>query len=388
MSDDILIGEELEFVETDAGTIYSTIITALEKGVNEPLYPGDERRIYGEAVAAVFVSLFNTMNDVARQKMLRYARGNVLDALGQRTGTIRLESKPATATMRFMVSAPAPFDIVIPKWTKVTPDGNVYFATDSDAVLQAGSYSVDVPASSTGGGEKFNGYAVGTISTLVDLIPYITSVSNITTSSGGDDGEPYTTAGDNRYRERIRLSSAKLSTAGPSDAYIYWALTADPDIIDVKVESQAAGTVQVIPLMKGGNLPDEDTRAKVLAVVNDPAVRPLTDSVSVVSPTTVEYDIEVKYYTTANNEATVVETIEGEGGALDLFRSWQSAALGRDINPDYLRKLILAPDWEQGLTGAIRLDVIAPSYTSIGNTEVAKFSGVLNVTHEVIAGVV
>ena len=42
-------------------------------------------------------------------------------------------------------------------------------------------------------GTKFNGYAAGTITTLVDLIPYIESVTNLTETAGGDDGEPYTT---------------------------------------------------------------------------------------------------------------------------------------------------------------------------------------------------
>jgi hypothetical protein len=41
------------------------------------------------------------------------------------------------------------------------------------------------------GGAAYNGYTAGTISTLVDLIPYISRVENITISGGGDDGEPY-----------------------------------------------------------------------------------------------------------------------------------------------------------------------------------------------------
>jgi len=379
---------DLNFITTDSQEIYATIIGELENGVAEPLYPGDERRLFGEALVPLFVAMYNAVNDAARQKMLRYARGNVLDALGERTGTKRLEAKPAVTTLRFSVSTPAPTNVVIPKWTKVTPGGGVYFATDEAVVLQAGAYSVDVSASSTGGGERFNGYAPGTITTIVDLLPYISAVTNITASSGGDDGEPYTTAGDDRYRERIRLSYAKLSTAGPADAYIYWALTADPDIIDVKVETPTPGTVQVIPLMKGGRLPDADTLAKVLAIVGDPAIRPLTDNVTTVAPTAVEYDINIVYYTTAADEAAVVETIEGEGGAIERFRDWQSSALGRNINPDYLRKLILAPDWEAGLRGAIRVDVMAPAHTTINNSEVAVFSGSLTISHEIVTGVV
>lgn len=90
--------------------------------------------------------------------------------------------------------------------TRITTDGSVYFATDQIAVLQAGKLSVDVQATCTEGGSAYNGFTTGTINTLVDLIPYISSAVNITDSVGGDDGEPYTEAGDEKFRERIRLA--------------------------------------------------------------------------------------------------------------------------------------------------------------------------------------
>lgn len=43
-------GEDIKLTTTDASTLYKTIITELEKGAGEPLYPGDERRIFGEAL--------------------------------------------------------------------------------------------------------------------------------------------------------------------------------------------------------------------------------------------------------------------------------------------------------------------------------------------------
>ena len=184
-------GEDIKLTTTDASTLYKTIITELEKGAGEPLYPGDERRIFGEALVPVFVALYNSLNDVGRQTLLRYARGEVLDAIGERQDVKRLEGTPAKTTMRFSVSTPQERNIIIPKWTKVAPDSENYFATDEIAVLQAGAYSVEVPTSAVSNGTKFNGYAAGTITTLVDLIPYIESVTNLTETAGGDDGEPY-----------------------------------------------------------------------------------------------------------------------------------------------------------------------------------------------------
>lgn len=94
-------------------------------------------------------------------------------------------------------------------------------------------------------------YAAGTITTLVDLIPYIESVTNLTETAGGDDGEPYTEAGDNRLRERIRLAPAKRSTAGPELAYIYWAMTADSSIIDVKAVSETETISRTLTVYNG-----------------------------------------------------------------------------------------------------------------------------------------
>jgi len=188
---------------------------------------------------AVFVALYNKLDDVGRQTLLRYARGEVLDAIGERLGVKRLEGDTAKTVMRFSLSTPRETNIIIPKWTKVTPDGENYFATDEIAVLQAGTYSVEIPTSAVGNGVKFNGYAAGTITTLVDLIPYIESVTNLTETA--------------RRRRRRALHRGRATTGcasgsgwpRPRDprpalswAYIYWAMTADSSIIDVKAVSE------------------------------------------------------------------------------------------------------------------------------------------------------
>lgn len=373
----------VSFVETDSEKIYNAIIGRLMDEVNEPLYPGDERRIFGDALVAVIVALYSEFNDKAKERLLRFARGEVLDALGERMDLTRAEPAPAKTTMRFTVSEVQTNNIIINAGTKVTTDGTVYFATDSIAVLEAGDSYVDVEASSTEGGSQYNGFAVGTIATLVDLIPYISTVSNITVSSGGDDGEPYTEEGDDKFRERIRLAPATQSTAGPESSYRYWALSADPEIIDVAIDVPSACVVDIYPLMTGGALPDEDTLKKVEDVCNAEEIRPLTDKVTAKAPTATTYDIELKYYCTQDNEAATIKAVEGEGGAIDRYNEWQTTALDRDINPDQLKKLILCPDWDSTLVGADRVDITKPVFTEIGKSGVAKFSGSLTVTHEV-----
>ena len=116
---------DINFIEVDAGEIYNMIITALETKVSEPLYPGDERRLFGEAVAAVMVAVFNKLNDDARQSLLRYARGTVLDAIGERVDTPRLEPNKASTVLRFSMSQALGQNVVIPAGTRATPDSTL-----------------------------------------------------------------------------------------------------------------------------------------------------------------------------------------------------------------------------------------------------------------------
>ena len=55
----------------------------------------------------------------------------------------------------------------------------------------------------------------GQVNVLVDLIPYVESVSNTTKTSGGADLES-----DESLAERIFLAPSGYSVAGPDDAYI------------------------------------------------------------------------------------------------------------------------------------------------------------------------
>lgn len=370
------MAETYQFVEGSALKIYNAIVGRLMDEVGEPLYPGDERRIFGDAVAAVMVAMNNEYNDKMNQRNLPGARGTVLDDIGMRYRVVRAQPASAFATFRFTLAAPLAENVIIPAGTRITTDGSVYFATDTIVVLQAGAMYVDVTGTSLEGGSAYNGYGVGTISTLVDLIPYVASVENITVSTGGDDGEPYTEEGDNRFRERIHLAPATLSTAGPESGYRYWALSADPDIIDVAIDNPDANIINIYPLMRGGALPDAETLAKVLAATSAADRRPMTDLVSAIAPEQVSYDISLKYYTTPDGEADAIKAIEADGGAIDQYNEWQTSALDRDINPDQLRKLILAV--------ADRVDITAPVFTAIGKSQVPVFSGKLTVTHEVV----
>lgn len=444
---------ELQFIETSAEQVYDTVMEELENGVREPLYPGDERRIFGETMAQVVTAVYNSVNDACRQKMLRYARDSVLDALGENRDTPRLDPTYATTTLRFGINEAIASNIVIPSGIRVTSDFVHYFLTDATVVLYAGSLYVEVTATAENGGSDYNDVPIGGISQIVDVsdVPLIDYVTNTEATTGGGDRED-----DETYRQRIREAENKLSTAGPAKAYKYWAMSANPLVTDAVVESEkeiitrtlttyaghafqgganllpetltvylpggteaTAGTdytatyddelltlalsgalasaesveikitrnmygrVKIVPICAGGEIPDEGVLEDVRQQCTADDVRPLTDLVQVEAPSIHKYDIDLEYYTTKADESEVVQNVEGTGGAIARYIYWQGSSLDQDINPDYLRKLILCPHWEDGLTGATRVNIIKPEYTELESTTVAEFSGNLKVSHKV-----
>lgn len=376
----------ISFLETDALTIYNSVMDQLTDTVGEPLYSGDERRIYGEAVAMVLMAVYNDLNDAAKQRLLRYARGETLDELGDRVGVKRIQPTPASDIFRFKVSEARDRNVVIPSGTRVTQDGIIYFATDQIAIIESGNLYVDVECTCITAGEAYNDLPENSITILVDKIPYIASVTNLYGTSGGDDGEAYTEDGDSKFRERIRLAPASFSVAGPMEAYKYYALSADSRIVDAHIDFPAACVVDIYPLMMGGQIPSAEVLETVQSVFTDD-IRPMTDQVTVKAPTQVSYDINVKYYCTPENEEAAIILVENEGAAIDNYIDWQSSALGRDISPDALRRQILAPADDDMLTNRVeRVDIISPAFKELSASQVAKFSGKLTVSHEVIGG--
>lgn len=364
------MADEITFIETDAESINNQLIIDFENVLNEPLYPSDERRIFLQQLAAVIIGLKNDINDSAKQNLLRYARGNILDAAGEFYNTPRLPAQKSIVTLRFTLSGAQIMPIMVPKGTRVTPDGKIYFATISDLIIPAGQTTGDIKAESMETGETNNGFAPGQIKNIVDPVPYVASVDNIDTSTGGSDIEPDDDGINiwSGYRERIRLAPESFSVAGPEGAYIYWSKTADSNIVDVSVSSPSLGIVKIVPLLKNGEIPSQAILDKVISIVSAKDKRPLTDNVQVAAPVEIYYDIILTYYISEERQTEenfIKNAIEGSNGAVEQYKLWQAEKLGRAINPDYLRQLMLN-------TGAFRIDIMNPIYTEIGADQVAK----------------
>ena len=375
---------DIDLFVVDDEEIHNLVVDYVEENLDETLYPGDERKIFLETMNG-FVAVFLTrLNELFNQRFAKYAKGTILDAHGENENCIRLEKTKSQAIQRFTIGSKLSFNVVIPKGTRVTADNEKYFETDEVAVIYAGSTSVDVVVKAVEGGSSYNGFTVGQINKLVDRVEYISTVSNLDITTGGDDGEPYPEEddgiGDQHYYERIRLAKSSKSTAGAETTYEYYAKSADASISDVFVNSNEAGKITITVCCENGVIPSEDILKKVEEACNSKEVRPLGDKIVVTGIEQVPYDIELVYYTTEDEESDAIAAIEGVNGSIERYNSWQCSEISRAINPDRLRAEILKSDTKT--VGANYVEIKSPAYRVLSPTQVAKWSGNMNVTHK------
>jgi phage-related baseplate assembly protein len=355
---------EVTFAEKDSSTIETEVLDQYEETAGSSLADADPRKLMLQALVPILVSQRGYIDTAAKQNLLYYATGDYLDQIGYLVNCTRNAASAASCTVRFTLSAARTVDTVIASGKRVTSGDGVYFATTAEATITAGSTYVDVTAECTTTGTGGNDYAIGTLTTLVDSVTYVASVTNITASASGTDEET-----DDSFRERIHEASESFSVAGPTGAYEYWAKSASSTITDVAVYSPSAGVVTICPLLTDGEIPSDELLASVLEICSDEDVRPLTDNVKVVAPTQVSYDIDVEYYiseddaTTAASIQTAVET------AVETYETWQKSVLGRCIDPSRLIYLMIK-------AGASRVAVTLPVYTVLEQNQVAKESTV------------
>ncbi|MDR3280930.1 MAG: baseplate J/gp47 family protein [Synergistaceae bacterium] len=284
--------------------------------------------------------------------MLAYADGAFLDHLGKLVGVSRLPAQNARATIRFTLSAVQPEVTIIRSGIRVTPgSGDVYFVTSGSLEIPSGEMSGDVTAVAAVSGVEANGFLPGQIKCLVDPLPWIQSVINITTSEGGADVE-----GDENLRERIQLAPESFSNAGSRGAYIFWARSASQLIADVAVDSPAPGVVDIYPLLYGGVIPEQEILDLVLDTCSADTVRPMTDLVHAYAPHTVAYDLDVAWFLERKNATMATSISAAVAKAANDWMIWQRSKLGRDINPSELIARMMQ-------AGARRVIVNLPVFT-------------------------
>ena len=352
---------KINFAEKDTAVIQAEVVARFEKELDRPLYPGDPWR---QAINTVvyFMSLLRSNIDFAgKQNLLAFSSKGFIQHLGRLVGVELLEAKAAVTTLRFTITMPMPGNTIIRKGTRVTPGNSLYFSTDAAAEIPAGQLHVDVPATCNQTGDIGNGWAIGQINRLVDTFPFNCSVHNTTVTQGGADEE-----GIESFRERIRMKPESYSVAGPYGAYEYWAKTASQLIVDVKAETPSPGVVEVVPLLAGGEIPDQSILDKVYATCSPINRRPLTDCVKVRAPTVIKYPIFYRYYIGRRSGHLAAELAQRVKDAEQAFIDWQKSRLGRDITPSTLVEMLKATGIKR-----VDMDTVLPSFKPLRYYEVA-----------------
>lgn len=315
------------------------------------------------ALYAVALDLYQTEQYVDRagkQDLLKYSYGEFLDGLAANRSVSRKEATAARTTVRFTASETKDYALAIPAGIRVTNGDGIYFTTVEYAEIAPGDEYVDVEAVCTAEGTEGNNFLPGQVDILVDPLPYIQSVANVTTSEGGAARES-----DESLAERVYLAPSGYSTAGPSDAYVYWAKTFNAGIGSVVPVSPEPGKVDVYVLMTDGSMPGEELLQELQDYLTEERIRPMTDLVTVKKPEAVEFSIDLTYYINRSDQAKAVTIQENVKKAVAEYTTWQTSEIGRDINPDELVQRIKA-------AGVKRVELTAPTFAVVGETQVAK----------------
>ena len=360
---------DIDFVDADKEKVVSYLMQTYTVITGRTLGKADPIRLFILVIASVVIMLLNKINYTGKQNLLKYAKGSNLDNLVALLGVSRIPAAKATLTEKFTLSAVMPNNITIPQGTRVSAGSQLYFVTSEPAVIPAGETSCTVPCICQQEGTVGNNLKLGTVTTLVDPIAYVASVTNTTVSEGGADTET-----DEALRLHAEEAPESFSVAGPTGAYEYFATAASSLVSQAIAVSPQPGSVDVYILSEGGSVPGEELQNTVKAFLSDKRRRPLTDTVSVKIPEVQKYDINMTYYLPAGIQTE--STRKDVEAAINEYITWQDSKMGRDINPDKLVQLCVT-------AGAKRVEITAPVFTKINDgtasdeeaVELAKNSG-------------
>lgn len=313
-----------------------------------------------QAFSLLMYQIMQYIDKQGKSNLLKYSYGSALDGLGAFKSVFRNEFKKATSTIRFSISESKTSNITIPKGTQVATKSKIHFESLADYEIISGNLYVDVIMQCTQDGTIGNNLAIGDINILVNKIPYIEKVENITISSGGSEPEE-----DIEFLEKIYNAPNKNSTTGTEASYIYHCKNFRSDIVDVKLpENVEGGIVEIYVLLKDGKLPDEEFIQSLTDYLMAKERKIFSDKVLILAPFTQNYNINLTYYinSTDSNKALTIQNEVKK--AIDNYINWQSEIIGRDIEPSKLIYLIMN-------AGAKRVEIKEPIFTPVNEKSIA-----------------
>lgn len=364
-----------EFFSANAFEIKEDMIAYYEGITGKTLQPAEVEMFLFGAYCYRETVWRNNANNTALQNLLEFSTFPVLDFLVEGVGVKRTPPQKAQTKIRFVLDAGHPA-FTIQAGTRIShSQGTPVFEVMEDTLVAISVLEIDVQCESLTTGSDSNGFAIGTIATLIDSFTYFDSCENIDITAGGSAEET-----DEQLRKRAFLAPAAFSMAGPLDAYKFHALGAHPDILDVSVEGPeigkvfpSAGTVAIYPLTAVVPTPEVVLQA-VRNACDGAKNRPDTDTVFVAAPTAVNYAIQVDLtlYNGADDDFIVAAITE----LLTTYEQTKGKALGLNIVREHIIALCV-------LEGVYKPNLILPAADV--TVESSKFGNCTGVTVNVIA---
>jgi phage-related baseplate assembly protein len=308
----------------DVGPVLQRLQTSLEQGLGRLLAPADVEMLILNTFSYEIQLQRIAANQAFRQNLVDFSTAPMLDFLSALVGVTRQPESGAVCTLQFNF-VPGANAVLLPAGMRVqSVDGQAIFTTDTAINVPANTNSVNVDATCQTPGSVGNGYVAGNVSIILDPQPFVTTSANLDTTSGGNDAET-----DEQLRVRVKLAPSAFSVAGPTEAYIFYAKSADPAIVDVSCVTTAPGVVTLYPLCSGGLLASQALKNKILATCSDSKVRPQNDTVLVTDPSVVNYSIDVTLilYT----DAVPADVLTKVNANLSSYQQARVNSLGRDI---------------------------------------------------------
>jgi phage-related baseplate assembly protein len=270
-------------------------------------YPGnnDPESFQLDQLAYEREMLVDDINFMGKQNLLAFADDKWLDNAGALVDCERL--KPTASHCPFEgIFTPNHGGFELPKgFSVLAKDGKTVFATQEALTIPRGEVSRLLTLYCTQTGPQANGFRAGDINQISAPLPQVKSLINTTISVGGSKEE----SNDN-YRERIYLAPSGFSSAGPFEAYEYFARSAHPSISRVKVLSPEPNHIDIYVLLYDEQTPSQAILDIVEAYCNAQKRRPIGDLVKAkaAEPNHVGTTMHLQIYTDMQSMATSTVT--------------------------------------------------------------------------------
>ncbi len=275
--------------------------------------------------------LVDDINFMGKQNLLAFAEDEWLDNAGALVDCERLKPTASSATFE-AVFTNNHGGFTLPKgFSVLAKDGKTVFETKSDIIIERNEASLSLTLYCNKTGPQANGFRAGDINQISAPINQLKSLVNTTISVGGSNEE----SNDN-FRERIYLAPSGFSSAGPFEAYEYFARSAHPSISRVKVLSPKPNYIDIYVLLYDEQTPSQEILNIVEAYCNAQKRRPIGDVVKALAaePNRMTTSMHLEIYTDMQSmAASTVTTVRSK---LNTLTSRWRSQLGRDVVPEAL----------------------------------------------------